>query len=153
MLTSRMRRGVVVVVAVLLATSCVRSPSIPDSTMDGPFRGGVWVSTSTEDRLELDIETGRGVATMSRGLSVPGSDPSRCAKDEQWSATTIRTIERWSVSQTESTLRFQVQTEDLVLYLSVGFARKGDWSVLETWYRCDTEHYRPIYLVWQPGSA
>ena len=63
--------------AVLLVTACMRPAPIPDSTMDGPFRGGVWVSTTTEDRLELDMATGRGVATMSKGLSVPAGDAIR----------------------------------------------------------------------------
>ena len=153
MWTSSMRHVVGAVLAVLLVTSCVRSAPIPDSTMDGPFRGGVWVSTSTDDRLELDMATGRGVATMSKGLSASAGDPAGCAENEQWSATSTRAITKWSVSETESILRFQVPTENLLLFSSVGFAREGDWSVLETFYRCDTEHSRPIYLVWQPGSA
>lgn len=150
---SSIRHVVGAVLAVLLVTSCVRSAPIPDSTMDGPFRGGVWVSTSTDDRLELDMATGRGAATMSKGLSVPPDGPGRCAKDEQWSATTARAIEKWSVSEEESTLWFQVPLEKSDLVFSVAFAREGDWSVLETFYWCDTEHFRPIYLVWQPGSA
>ena len=150
---SSMRNVVGAVLAVLLVTACMRPAPIPDSTMDGPFRGGVWVSTTTEDRLELDMATGRGVATMSKGLSVPAGDPIRCAKDEQWSATTTRAIDEWSISEEESTIRFQVPIEKLDVNLSVLFAREGDWSVLKTWYACDTERFRPIYLVWQPGSA
>ena len=150
---SSMRHVVGAVLAVLLVTACARSTPIPDSTMDGPFRGGVWVSTSTDDRLELDIATGRGVATMSKGLAVPAGDPAGCAKDEQWSTTTTRAIDKWSMSEEESTIRFRVPIGKRDVNLSVLFAREGDWSVLKTWYACDTEHFRPIYLVWQPGSV
>ena len=150
---SSMRKVVGAVIAVLLVAACARSAPIPDSTMDGPFRGGVWVSTTTEDRLELDMATGRGVATMSKGLSVPPDEPGRCAKDEQWSATTTRAIDEWSVSEGESIIRFQVPVDRFDLVYSLAFAREDDWSVLETFYWCDTEHFRPIYLVWQPGSA
>ena len=150
---SSMRHVVGAVLAVLFVAACVRSAPIPDSTMDGPFRGGVWVSTSTDDRLELDMATGRGVATMSKGLSIPAGDPAGCAKDEQWSTTTTRAIDKWSLVEDKSMIIFEVPTEKYVLVLSVLFAREGDWSVLKTWYWCDTERFRPIYLVWQPGSA